>query len=150
MYICKVRIFRDVHKIWKSLPLKILHYSVTSNFKWKIFSNFVAFSEYPNFTYLTLEFMPELAFSVFVLIACSYSFGTLCFLWSVSGTPEVYGRGSRGWGHTTPQIKADQRMQIMPPHYHSPPPRIFRPFDVPVYVTASERACLEKGSWIYM
>ena len=24
-------------------------YSVTSNFKWKIFSNFVAFSEYPKF-----------------------------------------------------------------------------------------------------
>ena len=34
----------------KNLPLKIWHYSVTSNFKWKIFSNFVAFSEYPNFT----------------------------------------------------------------------------------------------------
>ena len=36
-------------KFGKNLPLKILRYSVTSNFKWKIFSNFVAFSEYPNF-----------------------------------------------------------------------------------------------------
>ena len=33
----------------KNLPLKIWGYSVTSNFKWNIFSNFVAFSEYPNF-----------------------------------------------------------------------------------------------------
>ena len=32
-------------KFEKNLPLKIWHYSVTSNFKWKIFSNFVAFSE---------------------------------------------------------------------------------------------------------
>ena len=47
--ICKVRIFWEGHKIWKNLPLKIWHYSVTSNFTWKIFSNFVAFSEYPNF-----------------------------------------------------------------------------------------------------
>ena len=37
------------HKIWKNLPLKICRYRVMSNFKWKIFSNFVAFSEYPNF-----------------------------------------------------------------------------------------------------
>ena len=33
-----------------SVPLKIWLYSVASNFTWKIFSNFVAFSEYPNFT----------------------------------------------------------------------------------------------------
>ena len=45
----KVRIFWEGHKIWKNLPLKIWHYSVTSNFTWKIFSNFVAFPEYPNF-----------------------------------------------------------------------------------------------------
>ena len=45
----KVRIFWEGHKIRKNLPLKIWRYSVTSHFKWKIFSNFVAFSEYPNF-----------------------------------------------------------------------------------------------------
>ena len=45
----KVRIFWEGHKIWKDLPLKIWRYSVASNFKWKIFSNLVAFSEYPNF-----------------------------------------------------------------------------------------------------
>ena len=45
----KVRIFWERHKIWKNLPLKIWRYSVTSNFKWKIFSNIVAFSEYPKF-----------------------------------------------------------------------------------------------------
>ena len=45
----KVRIFWEGHKIRKNLPLKIWRYSVTSNSKWKIFSNFVAFSEYPNF-----------------------------------------------------------------------------------------------------
>ena len=44
----KVRIFWEGHKIWKNLLLKIWRYSVTSNFKWKIFSNFVTFSEYPN------------------------------------------------------------------------------------------------------
>ena len=37
-------------KFEKNHPLKIWHYSVTSNFKWKIFSNFGAFSEYPNCT----------------------------------------------------------------------------------------------------
>ena len=42
-----VRILGEGHKIWKNLPLKIWHHSVTS--KWMIFSNFVAFSEYPNF-----------------------------------------------------------------------------------------------------
>ena len=45
----KVRIFWIGHKVWKNLPLKICQYSVTSNFKWKISSNFVALSEYPNF-----------------------------------------------------------------------------------------------------
>ena len=49
LMLSKVRIFWEGHKIWKNLPLKIGHYSVTSNFTWKIFSNFVAFSEYPNF-----------------------------------------------------------------------------------------------------
>ena len=47
--ICKVRIFWEDHKIWKNLPLKIWSHLVKSNFKWKFFSNFVAFSEYPNF-----------------------------------------------------------------------------------------------------
>ena len=37
-------------KFEKNLPLKIWPYSVVSNFKWKIFSNFVFFSECPNFT----------------------------------------------------------------------------------------------------
>ena len=41
-------------KFKKNLPLKIWRYLVTSNFKWKIFSNFVAFSEYPNFKYFSL------------------------------------------------------------------------------------------------
>ena len=39
-------------KFEKNLPLKIWRYSVVSNFKWKSFSNFVAFSEYPNFKYI--------------------------------------------------------------------------------------------------
>ena len=43
------RIFWEDHKIWKNLPLKIWRHWVTSNFKWKILSNFVAISEYPNF-----------------------------------------------------------------------------------------------------
>ena len=46
----KVRIIWEGHKIWKNLPLKIWRYWVASNFKWKFFPNFVAFSEYPNFT----------------------------------------------------------------------------------------------------
>ena len=35
---------------------KIFHlkFDVTENFKWKIFSNFLAFSEYPNFNTLLL------------------------------------------------------------------------------------------------
>ena len=47
--ISKVWIFWEGHKIWKNLPLKIWRHSVMSNFKWKIFSKFVAFSEYPTF-----------------------------------------------------------------------------------------------------
>ena len=47
--VLKVWIFWEGHKIRKNLPLKIWCYSVASNFKWKFFSNFVAFSEYPNF-----------------------------------------------------------------------------------------------------
>ena len=50
-YFFKVWTFWEEHKIWKNLPLKIWHYWVTSNLKWKIFSNFVSFSECPNFTY---------------------------------------------------------------------------------------------------
>ena len=42
MYNVKVRIFWEGHKIWKN-------YWEASNFKWIIFSNFVAFSEYLNF-----------------------------------------------------------------------------------------------------
>ena len=36
-------------KIWKNLPLNIWRCSVASNSNWKIFSNFVPFSECPNF-----------------------------------------------------------------------------------------------------
>ena len=45
----------------KNLPLKIWRYSLTSNFKWKIFSNFVAFSECLNFTYcfFSLKIIPH-------------------------------------------------------------------------------------------
>ena len=42
-------------KFEKNLPLKIWRYSVVSNFKWKIFSNFVAFSEDPNFKLTSLK-----------------------------------------------------------------------------------------------
>ena len=42
-------ILRRPQNFEKNLPLKIWRYSVTSNFKWRNFSNFVAFSEYPNF-----------------------------------------------------------------------------------------------------
>ena len=49
-YYYKVRIFWEGHKIWKNLPLKIWCYSVMSNFCGRFFSNFLAFSEYPNFT----------------------------------------------------------------------------------------------------
>ena len=45
----KVWIFWKGHKIRKNLPLKIWRYSIASNFKWKIFLNFVAFSECPNY-----------------------------------------------------------------------------------------------------
>ena len=44
----KVRILREGRKIWKNLPRKIWRYWVASNFNWKNFSNFVAFSEYRN------------------------------------------------------------------------------------------------------
>ena len=45
----KVQIFWEGHKLEKNLPLIIWRYSVASNVKWKIFSNFVAFSEYLKF-----------------------------------------------------------------------------------------------------
>ena len=41
----------------KNLPLKIWHYWVKSNFKWKIFSDFVSFSECPNFTETVWHFL---------------------------------------------------------------------------------------------
>jgi hypothetical protein len=43
-----------------------------SNFKWKIFSNFVAFSEYPNFTL-------DCSFSRFVNKSCIKDFFSLLF-----------------------------------------------------------------------
>ena len=51
-WVYKVWTFWKEHKIWKNLPLKIWHHWVTSNFKWKIFSNFVSLSECLNFNYL--------------------------------------------------------------------------------------------------
>ena len=57
----KVRIFWEGHKIWKNLPHKIWRYTVTSNFKWKIFSNFVAFSVYPNFRRIKIIKLLEFA-----------------------------------------------------------------------------------------
>ena len=45
----KFRYCEKATKFEKNLPHKIGRYSVMSNFTWKIFSNFVAFSEYPNF-----------------------------------------------------------------------------------------------------
>ena len=45
----KFRYSEKAIEIWKSLPLEIWRYWVESNFKWKIFSNFIVFSEYPNF-----------------------------------------------------------------------------------------------------
>ena len=53
----KVRTFWEGQNFWKNLPLKILRYSVTSNFKRNIFLNFVAVSEYPNFTLFKNENM---------------------------------------------------------------------------------------------
>ena len=45
----KVQVFWEGHKFEKNIPLIIWRYSVSSNVKRKIFSNFVAFSEYLNF-----------------------------------------------------------------------------------------------------
>ena len=42
----KVQIFWEGHKFEKNIST----YNLTLNVKWKIFSNFVAFSEYLNFT----------------------------------------------------------------------------------------------------
>jgi hypothetical protein len=60
----KVWTFWEEHKIWKNLPPKIWHYWVMSNFKWKIFSDFVSFSECPNFNsaffYFTLQSSPDI------------------------------------------------------------------------------------------
>ena len=73
--VCKVWTFWEEHKIWKNLPLKIWHYWVTSNFKWKIFSNFVSFSECPNFN--------KIPFFSFILrtwgfFSCLLFFFSLC------------------------------------------------------------------------
>ena len=68
VFFSKVRIFWEGQKIQKNLPLKIWRYSVTSKFKWNIFSNCVAFSEYPNFNgfvtscWVGLEFNPSINF----------------------------------------------------------------------------------------
>ena len=44
-----LRQIKVIIKFGYSEKAKIWRYFVASNFKWKIFSNFVAFSEYPNF-----------------------------------------------------------------------------------------------------
>ena len=49
LLVSKVQIFWEGRNIWKNLLLKIWRYWVASNFKGNVFSNFVAFSEYPNF-----------------------------------------------------------------------------------------------------
>ena len=48
-FVFKVWTFWEGHEISKNLPLKIWRYSVASNSIWKIFWNFVPFSESPNF-----------------------------------------------------------------------------------------------------
>ena len=53
-----VWMFREGHNIWKNLPLSIWRYSLVSNFMWQIFSNFVPFSEVPNFTSMVLPVQP--------------------------------------------------------------------------------------------
>ena len=55
----KVWTFWEGHKNWKNLPLLIWRYSVASNFKWKIFSNFVPFSECPNFIIMNNKSVPS-------------------------------------------------------------------------------------------
>ena len=57
---------KKAKKCEKNLPQKIWHYWVASNFKWKIFSNFVAFSEYPNFT--AQEWLFLTLFTIILLI----------------------------------------------------------------------------------
>ena len=50
-FLLKFRYSEKATKFEKIFYLKFdVKYWVASNFKWKIFSNFVAFSEYPNFT----------------------------------------------------------------------------------------------------
>ena len=50
MYLVKVQIFWEVHKNLAHLPLFIWHYLVASNYQRMMGQNFVAFSEYLNFT----------------------------------------------------------------------------------------------------
>ena len=76
----KVRIFWERHKIWKNLPLKIWRYSITSNFKKKIFSNFVTFSEYPNFTTVRWKFHPSTILSTDQNIM---QHSKLCYHWLI-------------------------------------------------------------------
>ena len=47
--VSKVWTFWEGHKIWKNLPVKIWHYWVMSNFKWKIFSECSNFNESTNY-----------------------------------------------------------------------------------------------------
>ena len=56
LFFHKVQIFWEGHKFENNLPLIIWRYSVASNVKWKISSNFVAFSEYLNFTKISQQF----------------------------------------------------------------------------------------------
>ena len=80
LVIRKVWTFWEGHKIWKNLPFSIWRYSVVSNFKWKIFSNFLSFSGGPNFTFhwkmKTKEFLPNRKLKLFNfsfhIIICTY------------------------------------------------------------------------------
>ena len=75
----------------KNLPLKIWCYSVTSNFKWKVFSNFVAFSEFLNFWYIyifrtyfvTILWALSFKFSIGQIIQFTFIFLITLFWWTL-------------------------------------------------------------------
>ena len=54
----KVQVFWEGHKNLANLPLFFWQYLVTSNYKWKMSQNFVAFSEYRNFVSGSFVYTP--------------------------------------------------------------------------------------------
>ena len=93
--VCKVQIFWEGKKIWK-LSSTYLCYSVASNVKWKIFSNFVTFS-YLNFNMIWM-FTTLIMYSPFSLnykistvtkVSSSYHLCVKCFS-QLSFDSEVY------------------------------------------------------------